>query len=826
MSSSKETKETTYMQKPTEQPAAAEKKILKDLATAVNLMLGLPTREELPESILNLFGLKKFAPQQNLYIQEKDKDFLYFILDGKVDFAIPAGPGKVSRVKSLGKGQLCGGLRYISREKDNLLATAGAETLLLALHFEDCDLLCREYGPLAPRLMPLYYKRLFVTALGKNNLFASLSLAEKIDLFQFFRVQLVKAGQELIREGSPGDSACLILTGKAESSKESPGQEASLVYYETGSIIGETPLITGSAHPATVVAAEPLGCAYLHKEDLQKLIAKYPLVWKELEALALSHSENILSIMKDVVAEVADSRDYKAAEGQAQDRQDPRFSVAQYEIQARLSAGEKGFSGRVLNISNGGLLLASEEKPALGEVLAVTFDAQKQSFAQEHLNNLILSAKVVRVQEGAMALSVQGAISGELEQYIKFVQEVAARKAKGILYPRYDVGAEKIRVSYTHQNEIEMGQLLNISQTGMLISCDKPPAIGTLIHFRIRLTEKKTATENPFPGDDVIIPALVMRLEEGKAGVQFQYADAASKTRVMTLVGQLARRQGFQANIAAAAAAGGTVAPASSPAAAAPRPTSEEGKKRAVVPLLLSSAKAFLQEYFFNINEGGGFYRGKFKLQVTDEISVRLQLHFKDKKLFKETLDLPATVVKVTPEGVGVKFNKFPPTCTRQLEALVQGLVKRQEHAAWLRRRQVEGGKFSLQMEQTLADTAVPRRPLSTRVLLYFTAALAAGIITYALYLTMEEVKQEKTANFLADEAKQIERRPTPSAKVTLVIDGKEKTVEQKELTTLEKGKDGRLLVKTKDGKAVPVEREEMKKLPAHLQRQAAKLGE
>lgn len=91
----------------------------------------------------------------------------------------------------------------------------------------------------------------------------------------------------LIREGSAGDAAFLVLAGLVSIRRRDPdtGIEFELAQLGPGQMIGEMSLLTGQARNASAVALEPTACAVLARADFEQALQAYPGV-----ALALART--------------------------------------------------------------------------------------------------------------------------------------------------------------------------------------------------------------------------------------------------------------------------------------------------------------------------------------------------------------------------------------------------------------------------------------------------------------------------------------------------------------------------------------------------------
>ncbi len=88
-------------------------------------------------------------------------------------------------------------------------------------------------------------------------------VAMRDDLVRFMRGggdfprQTFGVGEEIVREGEPGEAAYIIVAGACEIRKESPSGTETLQTIGPGAVFGEMAILTEGARTATVVAVEP-----------------------------------------------------------------------------------------------------------------------------------------------------------------------------------------------------------------------------------------------------------------------------------------------------------------------------------------------------------------------------------------------------------------------------------------------------------------------------------------------------------------------------------------------------------------------------------------
>jgi len=117
--------------------------------------------------------------------------------------------------------------------------------------------------------------------LGATTLFAEVHPTHREQIATAMEQRAFRAGEEIVREGTPGDAMYVILAGRVAISNrvEDLGTTFELARLGPGDHFGEMALLTGEPRAATVTAAEAnTVVGMLHKPAFDKLVAQLPQV--------------------------------------------------------------------------------------------------------------------------------------------------------------------------------------------------------------------------------------------------------------------------------------------------------------------------------------------------------------------------------------------------------------------------------------------------------------------------------------------------------------------------------------------------------------------
>ncbi len=120
---------------------------------------------------------------------------------------------------------------------------------------------------------------------AKDLLFKELSKEEYIKIIDQMDIHVFNAGEEIVKEGDPGDSMYIICSGKVEVlTKDKSGQNVSLAKLGEGDFFGEVSLLTGKPRTATIVALEKMELLELKLQHLPEIENYHPKIRDKLES--------------------------------------------------------------------------------------------------------------------------------------------------------------------------------------------------------------------------------------------------------------------------------------------------------------------------------------------------------------------------------------------------------------------------------------------------------------------------------------------------------------------------------------------------------------
>jgi small-conductance mechanosensitive channel/CRP-like cAMP-binding protein len=139
----------------------------------------------------------------------------------------------------------------------------------------------------------------FASLLGSSALFGALDESERLACAALGEERLYTKGETIIREGEPGGSMFVIVSGLADV-VIAGGLVRTL---GPGDFFGEMSLLTGECRTATVVAAQPCRLMEMTSEAFRGFVISKPEVFERMEPAVLARRAELLAMREKFAAE-------------------------------------------------------------------------------------------------------------------------------------------------------------------------------------------------------------------------------------------------------------------------------------------------------------------------------------------------------------------------------------------------------------------------------------------------------------------------------------------------------------------------------------------
>ncbi len=140
--------------------------------------------------------------------------------------------------------------------------------------------------------------------IGFSPMLENFNLAEIRLLSHFMQVYRASPGQEILREGDPGDFMLVVVEGRLEVFKQDRWNAPRLIaVIDEGKTAGEMSMIDGEPRFATCTAADNAVIATLSREALARVVLEQPMLGaKILMELSLMLSQRLRATSQRLVS--------------------------------------------------------------------------------------------------------------------------------------------------------------------------------------------------------------------------------------------------------------------------------------------------------------------------------------------------------------------------------------------------------------------------------------------------------------------------------------------------------------------------------------------
>lgn len=206
---------------------------------------------------------------------------LYVVLSGVLHRSTVDAAGLVHGLGEVGPGELVGGINVFSEAAAPATICARGPARVAALsrdgfaRFTDC---CPS-GELAvlEALGPQLRRHRLWMALHASEMFRHVDRPALIDLETEFEPVALYGGEQLFRQGDPGDSLYIVVSGRLRVEATAPdGTRTVLAELGGGETVGEMAVISGEPRSATVYAARDTQLAKLSRDSVNRVLLRHP----------------------------------------------------------------------------------------------------------------------------------------------------------------------------------------------------------------------------------------------------------------------------------------------------------------------------------------------------------------------------------------------------------------------------------------------------------------------------------------------------------------------------------------------------------------------
>jgi CRP-like cAMP-binding protein len=224
-------------------------------------------------------------------------DSLYVVASGRFAVSKRDGAGEAVVLAHLGEGDFFGEMALLSGAPRAATVEAEGPAEVLELPAALLQSLAGRHPHLADSLRRFYRRRLLANAMAVSPVFRPFGRPARKAIIERFRSRDVRAGEVIIREGTPSDGLYVVLHGVMDVIKRRAGRQVLAGQLREGDLFGEVSCLRKTPATATVSARRAGSLLRLPRADFDALVMTYPQILELVSTLSDERLEGLDAIL-------------------------------------------------------------------------------------------------------------------------------------------------------------------------------------------------------------------------------------------------------------------------------------------------------------------------------------------------------------------------------------------------------------------------------------------------------------------------------------------------------------------------------------------------
>lgn len=233
------------------------------------------------QQLIEEADVRSFAPGQVIIRQGEPADALFVVIEGALGVFVKRGDDERVRVETITDGQFFGEIGLLTERKRNATIEADKQSSVMIISREVISNLITKYPGTLIVMLHFFRERLITSMIQSFSLAAEFSTRERLQLASYFRLVELESGNTVVKQGTPSDGLCVVLTGTLEAMAEGSRELKRFVLLETGDFFGAYSALTGAPSLSTIQTRSKCWLLKLDRNAILELLKEYPklLVW-------------------------------------------------------------------------------------------------------------------------------------------------------------------------------------------------------------------------------------------------------------------------------------------------------------------------------------------------------------------------------------------------------------------------------------------------------------------------------------------------------------------------------------------------------------------
>jgi len=253
-----------------------------------------------PEAFVALtegLSVQRVGPGEAVITEGEEATAFYVVATGRLTVRRRDEKGDQVVLAHLGEGEFFGEMALLSGAPRNATVVAEEPSEVLVIRAEVLRDLAGRFPHLADSLRRFYRQRLLANALAVSPLFRPFGREDRKLVMERFRERAVRAGEVIVREGTPSDGLYVVLDGALDVTHRTQDGELLVGHLREGDLFGEMSCLRKTGATATVTVKRGGSLLRLQRPDFDALVMTYPTVLELMSQLTEERAQNLDAIL-------------------------------------------------------------------------------------------------------------------------------------------------------------------------------------------------------------------------------------------------------------------------------------------------------------------------------------------------------------------------------------------------------------------------------------------------------------------------------------------------------------------------------------------------
>lgn len=250
----------------------------------------IPLFSDLPKNafiqLMEQMQMRSVLPGEPIIREGDVDDSMFIISSGRVKVTKTTETGTDLVLAHLSDGAFFGEMALLSEAPRSASVIAEEETLLFEVSNQVLDQVVKNFPSVRHILVRFYKQRLLANLMATSAIFKPLDAQQRKSLIEKFKSREVGPQEHLLQEGGRGDGLYMLLSGKAEVSKQIDGKQKVVAHLKEGDVFGEMSLLSHAPVSADIKTLRKSIVLKLPKRTFAEVVSTHPQLVQHISELA------------------------------------------------------------------------------------------------------------------------------------------------------------------------------------------------------------------------------------------------------------------------------------------------------------------------------------------------------------------------------------------------------------------------------------------------------------------------------------------------------------------------------------------------------------